>query len=162
MNSTKRDLELATQIREWMVSHGKTLSCAESCTSGRIAATLTSVSGASDYFQGGMLVYQNWLKTEYLGVSQELIDENDVVSEIVVRQMVQGCLKRFQTDFAIASTGYTGGGSDRVPRGTVWIGWGAPDDIHTLCLTTDAGREINTINAAAAAVFSFYKYIEEL
>lgn len=155
MNTTETDLILAEQVLRYMREHGCTLSTAESCTSGRIAATLTSVSGASDYFQGSLVVYQNHLKTRLLGVPEDLIEKHDVVSEPVVRAMVQGCLAFFHTDFAIASTGYTGGGSDRVPSGTVWLGWGSKEAIHTLCLTTSNGREANTAHAAQAAIQGF-------
>ena len=77
---------LAQEIRTRMVETGKTLSTAESCTSGRIAATLTQVPGASDYFQGGLIAYQDHLKVRYLDVRQEDIDTYDVVSQPVVEQ----------------------------------------------------------------------------
>ena len=152
MNTTTEDRELAEQIRQYMVSHHLTLATAESCTSGRIAATLTSVSGASDYFQGGMVVYQNELKTRFLGVSPELIAEHDVVSEAVVRQMAKGCLELYGTDYCICSTGYTGGGSERVASGTIWLAYGRKGDIHTHCLHLDASREDNTAMATLTAV----------
>ena len=152
MNTTTEDRELAEQIRQYMVSHHLTLATAESCTSGRIAATLTSVSGASDYFQGAMVVYQNALKTRFLGVSPELIAEHDVVSETVVRQMAKGCLELYGTDSCICSTGYTGGGSERVASGTIWLAYGRKGDIHTHCLHLDASREDNTAMAALTAV----------
>ena len=152
MNTTTEDRELAEQIRQYMVSHHLTLATAESCTSGRIAATLTSVSGASDYFQGGMVVYQNELKTRFLGVSPELIAEHDVVSEAVVRQMAEGCLALYGTDYCICSTGYTGGGSERVASGTIWLAYGRKGDIHTHCLHLDASREDNTAMASLTAV----------
>ena len=152
MKTTIEDRELAERIRQYMVSHHLTLATAESCTSGRIAATLTSVSGASDYFQGGMIVYQNALKTRFLGVSPELIAEHDVVSEAVVRQMAEGCLELYGTDYCICSTGYTGGGSERVASGTIWLAYGRKGDIHTHCLHLDASREDNTAMAALTAV----------
>jgi len=162
MNASTESRKLADLIREKMIDKHYTLSTAESCTSGRIAAILTSVSGASDYFQGGMVVYQDQLKERFLGVSEETIKNHDVVSREVVEQMVRGCCKLFNTDFAIASTGYTGGGSDKVPSGTVWIGWGSKDEVHTFCLTEDKGREQNTSHAAANAVKKFYSYVERI
>lgn len=157
MKTSPQELVLAELIRKHMVCHGLTLSTAESCTSGRIAAILTSVSGASDYFQGGMVVYQDRLKTRFLGVSPELIAEHDVVSEAVVRQMAIGCLVLYDTDYSICSTGYTGGGSARVAAGTVWLAVGhrtpsGTPEIHTFCLTQDKGREANTSTAARTAV----------
>lgn len=157
MKTSPKELILAEHIRKHMVANKLTLSTAESCTSGRIAAILTSVSGASDYYQGGMVVYQDELKTRFLGVSPEIIAEHDVVSEAVVRQMAIGCLNLYHTDYSICSTGYTGGGSERVPAGTVWLAIGHRKDaedaeVQTFCLTEDQGRENNTSAAARAAV----------
>lgn len=166
MKISPKELILAERIRKHMVCQHLTLSTAESCTSGRIAAILTSVRGASDYYQGGMVVYQDELKTRFLGVSSELIAEHDVVSEAVVRQMAIGCLHLYHTDFSICSTGYTGGGSERVPAGTVWLAIGKRNDsaqpeVITLCLTGDAGRENNTAAAARAAISRLAQLLAE-
>ena len=96
------------EIQRRMVAAGKTLATAESCTSGGIAHEITKVSGSSDYFQGGLVAYQDRLKIQYLGVSAEDIARYDVVSEPVVRQMVRGACRMFGSDYAIASTGYAG------------------------------------------------------
>ena len=128
-----------------MVERGLTLATAESCTSGGIAREITKVSGSSDYFQGGLVAYQDRLKIQYLGVSAEDIAKYDVVSEPVVRQM-------FQTDYAIASTGYAGDGCNGIPSGTIWIAWGTPDNICTKCLTQNINRETNTDNAIKEAL----------
>lgn len=161
MKSTAESNDLAHHILEVMCRKGLTLSTAESCTSGRIAAILTAVSGASDYFQGGVVVYQDELKIRFLGVDAQTIAEHDVVSREVVEQMVVGCCRMFGTDYAIASTGYTGGGNNGIPAGTVWIGWGCPDDVHTMCLTHDQGRELNTSMAALTAVSQFWNYLKD-
>lgn len=144
-------------ILELMVVRGKTVSTAESCTSGRIAASLTSISGASDYFQGGIVCYQDELKIRFLGVSADDIRKYDVVSRQVVEQMVRGACKLFHTDYALASTGYAGGGMNGIPDGTIWIGWGSADDVHSLMLTGDNGREANTQNATERVLEEFLK-----
>lgn len=146
------NMELAEAIRKWMTSHHKTLSTAESCTSGRIAATLTSVSGSSEYYQGGLVVYQNWMKEKFLGVNPKTIEVHDVVSREVVEEMVRGCLKQFDTDYVICSTGYTDGGSKQVPSGTIWIGYGKSDDIRTYCIHAKGTREENTVLATLTAI----------
>ena len=146
MNKTVRE------IQQLMVKRGLTLATAESCTSGGIAREITKVSGSSDYFQGGLVAYQDRLKTQYLGVSAEDIAKYDVVSEPVVRQMVRGACKMFQTDYAIASTGYAGDGCNGIPSGTIWIAWGTPDNICTKCLTQNINRETNTDNAIKEAL----------
>jgi len=153
--------EIAEQIQAIMIAHSKTLSTAESCTSGRIAALLTTISGASNYFQGGLVAYQDHLKVQYLGVSPEDIERYDVVSQPVVEQMVRGACQLFGTDFALASTGYAGTGTERIPSGTIWIGWGSQDDVHSLCLTEDNGREANTQHAVDTVLQEFLKYLKE-
>lgn len=151
--------DICTEILRLMVERGKTVSTAESCTSGRIAASLTQISGASDYFQGGIVCYQDELKVRFLNVSPEDIQTYDVVSQPVVEQMVRGACELFHTDYALASTGYAGGGMNGIPDGTIWIAWGTKDDVHSLLLATDLGREQNTENATLQALSSFLNYI---
>lgn len=161
METSDKDIRLAEAIRKIMVQHGLTLSTAESCTSGRIAASLTSVDGASEYVQGGLVAYQDSVKIKMLGVTAEVIEQNDVVSEVVVRQMVAGACRLFGTDFAIASTGYTGAGAHGIGSGTVWIAWGSENDVDTTCLTDNMGREKNTAHAAETALERFAHFLEE-
>ncbi|MBN1118561.1 MAG: competence/damage-inducible protein A [Bacteroidales bacterium] len=100
-----------------------TLSTAESCTGGNIAHLLTSVSGASDYFMGSVVAYSNKIKENILGVSKKDLEEFGAVSKQVVIQMANGIREKFNTDFALATSGIAGptGGSDDKPVGTVWI-----------------------------------------
>lgn len=147
------------EIQKRMVERGLTLATAESCTSGGIAAEITKVAGSSDYFQGGLVAYQDRLKIQFLGVSAEDIAQYDVVSEPVVRQMVRGACQLFGSDYAIASTGYAGDGCNGIPSGTIWIAWGNPDNIHTKCLTQNIDRETNTRNAIKEALTG---YLESL
>jgi len=154
--------DTCTEILHLMVGRGKTVSTAESCTSGRIAASLTQVSGASDYFQGGIVCYQDEVKERFLNVSADDIKQYDVVSQPVVEQMVRGACALFHTDYALASTGYAGGGMNGIPDGTIWIGWGSADDVHSMVLTDNNGRETNTANAAATVLERFLEYISKL
>jgi nicotinamide-nucleotide amidase len=159
MYSDKEDIELAERLRKLMMEQGKTVATAESCTSGRIASTLTSVSGASDYFLGGLVAYQDEVKIAHLGVSAEMIAEHDVVSREVVEQMVKGACRFFGSDYALASTGYAGGGTETIPSGTIWIGWGSEKEVHSMKLSEDRGREENTSIAAKVAILSFLNEI---
>ncbi len=139
--------ETARKIKLLMTGRGLTLSTAESCTSGGMAAALTSVSGASEYFQGGVVVYQDCWKEHFLQVPAGLIARHGVVSRPVVEQMVRGACRLFGTDYALASTGFTGEGADGLPAGTIWLGWGSAGAVHSLCLTGDFGRKANTERA---------------
>lgn len=152
--------DICTEILRLMVSQGKTVSTAESCTSGRIAASLTQISGASDYFQGGIVCYQDELKVRFLNVSPEDIKTYDVVSQPVVEQMVRGACHLFHTDYALASTGYAGGGMNGIPDGTIWIGWGTQDDVHTKKICINQGREWNTENAVETVLQDFLSMLQ--
>ena len=153
--------DIAFRIHDILISSGRTVSTAESCTSGQIAALLTSVSGSSSYFQGGIVAYQNGIKTRFLGVSADDIVRYDVVSRQVAVQMVSGACSLFGTDYAIASTGYAEGGNGEIPSGTIWIACGTATDIRALCLTEDTGRNENTRRAASAALRMFLEYLEK-
>ena len=151
-------LDLLARMRDMLVSRHWTVSSAESCTSGRIATWMTMVSGASRFYQGGMVAYQNEVKEKELWVSTKTIETHDVVSEAVVREMVQGACSKFGTTFALASTGYAEAWEGHAVE--IWVGWGTADDVHTLCLHDDSGRIGNVDRAAAAVVTNFIQYLE--
>jgi nicotinamide-nucleotide amidase len=101
----------------------ESLSTAESCTGGEIAHLITSVSGSSDYYKGSVIAYDNMIKMNLLGVSEESIKSQGAVSEAVVREMAEGARKLFKTGYAIATSGIAGpaGGSGEKPVGTLWM-----------------------------------------
>ncbi len=110
---------------------GKTISTAESCTGGKIAEVLTSVSGASNYFRGSVVSYVTDTKVTVLGVSQQTIDDNSVVSFQVAKEMALGIQKLMKTDYAIATTGNAGPskGDADASVGTVFIALATPSDV---------------------------------
>ncbi|WP_298137586.1 CinA family nicotinamide mononucleotide deamidase-related protein [Flavobacterium sp.] len=110
---------------------GKTISTAESCTGGKIAQVLTSVSGASNYFRGSVVSYATETKVSVLGVSQQVIDEHSVVSAQVAQEMAIGIQKLMKTDYAIATTGNAGPskGDADASVGTVFIALITPNNI---------------------------------
>ena len=122
----------------------KTVATAESCTGGNISRMITSVPGSSDYYMGSVIAYDNRIKTEMLGVGEETLKKFGAVSEETVREMVSGILKKFKTDYAIATTGIAGpsGGSTEKPVGTVWIGIATPKTViaKKYQLGSDRGR----------------------
>lgn len=101
----------------------QTLATAESCTGGLIAHTLTNIPGVSAWFKGGVVAYANTVKSDILGVAPELILQNGAVSAPVAEAMAQGARLRFDTTFAIATTGIAGpsGGTPAKPVGLVFI-----------------------------------------
>lgn len=120
----KQDMEtLINIISQELLSRGMTIGTAESCTAGLIGASLASINGASKYYRGSIVSYATDLKTKLLNVTENCIRENDVVSAQVAQSMALGGLYALDVDMCIAITGYAGktGGSEKSPRGTVWI-----------------------------------------
>lgn len=155
---------LSKEISYKLYESGKTVGTAESCTSGRLGEVISSVPGASTYFKGGIICYATELKTDLLGVSADLIAEKDVVSEEVAKELVKGAIKAMDVDYAIATTGYAGpgGGTEKIPVGTIWIACGSKDDIRTLKLEGDDGRELNLERATFKALQLFVEFLTEL
>jgi nicotinamide-nucleotide amidase len=109
---------------------GATVAVAESCTGGHLADCFTNVSGASTYFRGGVVAYDNTVKVDVLGVDPEVLAREGAVSEAVALQMAQGVRTRLGATVALSTTGIAGptGGTPEKPVGTVWIGLA---DAHT-------------------------------
>ncbi len=99
------------------------LAVAESCTGGLICGKLTGTPGSSAYLLGGIVAYANRLKTEYLGISPQLLDNHGAVSRETAEAMAVGVRARSGADIALAVTGIAGpsGGTEEKPIGTVYI-----------------------------------------
>ena len=112
-------------------------------------------------YQGGIIAYQNWIKEQYLDVTTQMIEEHDVVSREVVLQMAAACRQRFNTHYAIATTGYTGEGNQRIPSGTIYIGFAGPTSTKAIKLSLpNSSREDNTAIATQTAIREFLEWIE--
>ena len=115
----------AKHLSDLLVSKGLTISVAESCTGGSLSSSLTSISGASSYFNCGFITYSNQSKIDMLGVSPESIEMYGAVSEKVAHEMVAGAGQRSHSNLAVSITGIAGpsGGSASKPVGMVCIGF---------------------------------------
>jgi len=100
---------------------GRRLALAESCSGGLLAARITDLAGASEYFTGGVVAYSNEAKSELLGVDPELIEAKGAVSPEVAEAMAIGAVERFDAEVAVSITGIAGpgGGSEEKPVGYV-------------------------------------------
>lgn len=155
----------AMEINEILWRTNKTISTAESCTAGRIASLLTSYPGASTYFRGGLVAYNDDIKTGMLHVDANVIAEKTPASEEVVRQMVIGANELFKSDYSVAVSGYAGpGGPDPktgIRVGTIWVAAGNAENMVTLKLTEDEGREHNIQKAVAAALHMLVEIVKQ-
>ena len=117
------ETEQAAKIGEAMKFRGVTISTAESCTGGGLSACFVSVPGSSSWFKGSAVAYQNEIKRDLLGVSEEILREKGAVSEECVAAMAEGARRIFKTDMAVAVSGIAGpeGDGSDTPVGTVWI-----------------------------------------
>ncbi|PXW12971.1 nicotinamide-nucleotide amidase [Chryseobacterium sp. CBTAP 102] len=109
-------------LAEMLTERKLTISTAESCTGGELAKMITSVSGSSKYFLGGMVAYATEKKIKILNVSRETVDEFTVVSEQVAQEMARGCQELFETHISLSTTGVAGPGKgeDGKDVGTVY------------------------------------------
>lgn len=119
----EEDESLETIIGKQLTVLGKTLATAESCTGGKIAESLTSIAGASNFFKGSIVSYATQSKIDVLHISEELIKQYSVVSAQVAEAMATNVLQIFNTDYAIATTGNAGPtkGDADAEVGTVFI-----------------------------------------
>ncbi len=117
------------------------LGTAESCTGGYIGHRITSVSGSSRYFEGGIISYSNALKRQLLGVKPETLEAFGAVSKETVREMAEGAIRVLGCDIAVSISGIAGpdGGSAEKPVGTVWIG--VSNGKHTETYLLRAGKD---------------------
>ncbi|MEJ5051923.1 CinA family nicotinamide mononucleotide deamidase-related protein [Chryseobacterium culicis] len=109
-------------LAEMLTERNLTISTAESCTGGELAKMITSVSGSSKYFLGGMVAYATEKKIKILNVSRDTVDQFTVVSEQVAQEMAKGCQQLFETHISLSTTGVAGPGKgeDGKDIGTVF------------------------------------------
>lgn len=125
------ETSLAETIGKILTQKRKTLSVAESCSGGMLAQEITRISGASSYFKGGIVAYNNAIKQRVLGVPEEFLKKYGAVSEQVAGLMAQGARGVHQSDYALSITGIAGpdGGTKQKPVGRVYIALATPKNV---------------------------------
>lgn len=120
-------------LGELLIERKFTISTAESCTGGELAKMITSNSGSSKYFLGGIIPYATEKKIEILKVKKETVDKFTVVSEQVAQEMAKGCQKLFDTNISLSTTGVAGPGKgeDGKDIGTVFYSIRVNDKEHS-------------------------------
>ena len=140
------------------------IAVAESCTGGYVANALTDIPGCSRYFKGGIIAYDNEVKTNRLHVSQDDLETEGAVSKVVALQMAKGVAKYLNTDVGISTTGIAGptGGTDEKPVGTVWIGFWSRDQHFALQAHFTNDRLINKERTSAVSLETVRRCILEI
>ncbi len=135
-------MRIEEKIGECLKDKGMTLSTAESCTGGGIAALITSVPGSSSYFKGGIVAYSNEVKMNLLHVSPQTLEKYGAVSRETVIEMAKGAMEALKTECAVATSGIAGpgGGTLEKPVGTIWMAVACRDKIVTRKEEGDLGR----------------------
>jgi len=155
------DETIEVMLGRSMTEKGFTLATAESCTGGKIAAVLTAVSGASNYYKGSVVSYATQTKIDVLGVSKNTIDKYSVVSAQVATEMALGIQKLAQVDYAIATTGNAGPakGDSSVDLGIVFIAIASPAGVFVEEFNFGQPREKVIDRAVGKSLELVYKEI---
>ncbi|MEY3770060.1 MAG: hypothetical protein RL390_924 [Actinomycetota bacterium] len=157
MNVTKQQVE---QIISFLNARGETISVAESLTAGGLANALTSASGSSAVFVGGITAYRNEIKSTMLDVDPAIIEKHTVVSEEVANEMADGARKVFGTTWAISTTGAAGPEPlEGHQPGSVWIAIRGPIN-QAIQLNLEGEREQVRNGTISTAIATFARILK--
>lgn len=152
------EVPLEEALGALLKKRGLTIATAESCTGGYLAHRITSVPGSSAYYLGGVVAYDNEVKMQVLGVSQETLQQYGAVSEATVREMAEKVRQRLKTDIGVATSGIAGpdGGTPDKPVGTIWIAYADQHGTKAKLLQFNKNRQLN-IEYTALAVLNLIR-----
>ena len=159
---TRKEKSLPSILGNILTARNATLSTAESCTGGLIATRIVDIPGASKWFEGGAVVYSNRAKNSVLGLPNEILEQWGAVSPQVAAILADNAATRFNTDYALSTTGIAGpsGGTEEKPVGLVYYG------VHTPKLTIvrknrfTGGREYHRMHTSQAALHLLWLILE--
>ena len=153
--------DMSRAVGEKLVERGETLSTAESCTSGGIAAWITSIPGASRYFLEGSAVYSNEAKMRTCNVPKEELVQFGAVSQEVAISLANGMKKRSGSTWALSVTGIAGpgGGTPQKPVGTVHIAVAGPQQTLHKKLQLSGTREQVLQSTMGYVMFLLYQQL---
>jgi len=144
--------------REW------TISTAESCTGGLLASLITDISGASEWFKQGWVVYSNESKMRELGVEKAAFDEGEAgaVSHEVAIQMAKGARYQSDSDVAISITGIAGPGGATAEKEVGRVHVAVVTGDYFLVRRMDFGENDRLDNKRSFAAFALRLALEAL
>jgi nicotinamide-nucleotide amidase len=158
------DAEELQDVVVRLLTEGRlTLATAESVTAGLIAHRLAQVPGASGCLLGGVVAYDNRIKTELVGVPQPLLDAHGAVSAEVAQAMATSCRARFRADLGVSTVGIAGpgGGTADKPVGLVYVGLAWEDGVASTIFNWSGTRQEVQSRAAKLALNRVRLYLEE-
>ena len=159
---TRGGASLQQTVADLLVAQRLSLALAESCTGGLIGHRLTSVPGASDFLERGLVVYSNRAKQELLGVSPATLERHGAVSAECAQEMAEGARIRAGVDLGLAVTGIAGptGGSPEKPVGTVFFGLSHVQGTQTWQRHFYGDRGMVKLQAAETALDLLRRHLE--
>lgn len=154
------------RLMEEIIRRGMTVSTAESCTGGLVAARLINYPGASEAFVNGFVTYTNESKHRLLGVSNETLDKYGAVSPQTAEEMCAGAARAGSTDIGISTTGIAGpsGGSPEKPVGLVYAGIYVDGTVKVKKLNNKGSRQEireQTVEAVLNMLYDELKNMED-
>jgi nicotinamide-nucleotide amidase len=152
---------IATSVVKKLLKKKATLSVAESITGGGLAAAITEVAGSSSVFLGGVIAYADEIKINELKVDAKTLKKFTAVSEEVAKEMAVGARKKFNTDYAIATTGVAGPGKAYGQKaGTVWIAIASKKEVFAIALALSGSRDLIRHATIESALASFERILK--
>lgn len=150
---------LASLVGARLLAQGGSLSVAESLTGGAISASIVSVAGASRYFLGSVVAYDNAIKERWLDVPAETLSAHGAVSAPTVRAMAEGVRARFGTAVGVATSGIAGpdGGSAEKPVGLVYFGLADASGVVAVRRQFPGGRPDITARSVGTALYLLWR-----
>jgi nicotinamide-nucleotide amidase len=152
---------IAQSVVKKLAKKKATLSVAESITGGGLAAAITNVAGSSKVFLGGVIAYDDAVKIKELSVNKKSLSKFTAVSEEVAKEMAAGALKKFKTDYAIATTGVAGPGKAYGQKaGTVWVAIASKKEVFAIALSLAGSRDLIRHATIESALASFERILK--
>lgn len=159
---SEHGVPLTESVAELLRKNHSTVAVAESCTSGLLAAELTSLAGSSVYFLGGFLCYSNESKLEQVGIDAGALETFGAVSEAVAIELARKTRVKFRSTYALSITGIAGpdGGSHLKPVGTTWVGIATPSEAFAKKFVFGNHRAMNRERAVTSALHLLFNELK--
>lgn len=152
---------IAISVVKRLAKKKATLSVAESITGGGLAAAITEVAGSSKVFLGGVIAYADEIKVNQLDVDAKTLKKFTAVSEEVAKEMAIGVRKKFNSDYAIATTGVAGPGKAYGQKsGTVWVAIASKKEVFAIALALSGSRDLIRHATIESALASFERILK--